>query len=106
MLRRMALARTDNSEDSIASIIRATKIGELGTALELTSNRSTLRRNTSTPILVTLMMEEIRISDASALTGVTWRKIPEEVILQSPTQEPQILLELFFRFHNDRFRDK
>jgi demethoxyubiquinone hydroxylase (CLK1/Coq7/Cat5 family) len=31
MLRRVALVRTDVSEERIASIIRVTKIGELGT---------------------------------------------------------------------------
>jgi hypothetical protein len=33
MLRRVALVETDVSEERIASIIRLTKIGELGTAL-------------------------------------------------------------------------
>jgi hypothetical protein len=46
MLRRVALVRTDVSEERIPSIFRATKFGELGTTLALTSNRSTLRRNT------------------------------------------------------------
>jgi hypothetical protein len=44
MLRRVALVRTDVSEELKASIIRVTIIGELGT-LAITSNRSTLRRN-------------------------------------------------------------
>jgi hypothetical protein len=42
MLRRVALARTDVSEGRIASIIRVTRIGELGTTLAVTSNRGTL----------------------------------------------------------------
>jgi predicted Zn-dependent protease with MMP-like domain len=46
MLRRAALLRTAASEESIASIIRVTRIGEIGTMLALTSNLSTLRRNT------------------------------------------------------------
>jgi hypothetical protein len=46
MLCRVALIRTDVSEDRSASIIRVTRIGELGTALAVTSNRCTLRRNT------------------------------------------------------------
>jgi hypothetical protein len=37
MLRSVALVRTDVSEDRIASIIRITRIGELGT-LAVTSN--------------------------------------------------------------------
>jgi hypothetical protein len=44
MLRRVALVKTDVSEDLSASIIRVTRIGELGT-LAVTSNRRTLRRN-------------------------------------------------------------
>jgi hypothetical protein len=45
MLRRVALVRTDVSEELSASI-RVTRIGELGTTLAVTSNRCTLRRNT------------------------------------------------------------
>jgi hypothetical protein len=45
MLRRVALVRTDVSEELSASIIRVTRIGELGT-LAVTSNPLTLRRNT------------------------------------------------------------
>jgi hypothetical protein len=43
MLCRVALVRTDVSEELSASFIRVTRIGELGTALAVTSNRSTLR---------------------------------------------------------------
>jgi hypothetical protein len=46
MLRRVALVRTDVSEELSASIIKVTRIGELGTTLVVTSNRRTLRRNT------------------------------------------------------------
>jgi hypothetical protein len=63
MLRRMALVRTDVSEERSASFIRVTRNGELGTTLAGTSNRRTLRKNTkccvsvvpSSPFLVTLM---------------------------------------------------
>jgi hypothetical protein len=70
MLRRVALVRTDISEEPSTSFIMVTRIGELGTTLAATSNRHTLRRNTSvhrllvavsvvpsSPILVTLMKE-------------------------------------------------
>jgi hypothetical protein len=51
MLRRVALVRTDVSEELSASIVRVTRIGELGTTLDVTTNRCTLRRNTkSRPI--------------------------------------------------------
>jgi hypothetical protein len=46
MLRRVALVSTDVSEELIVSFVRVTRIGELGTALAVTSNRRTLRRNT------------------------------------------------------------
>jgi hypothetical protein len=43
MLRRVALAGTDISEESSASVIRVTRIGEVGT-LAVTSNRRTLQQ--------------------------------------------------------------
>jgi hypothetical protein len=46
MLRRVALVRTDVSEELIASFIMVTRIGELGTTLVVTRNRRRLRRNT------------------------------------------------------------
>jgi hypothetical protein len=45
MLRRVALVRTDVSEELSASFIRVARIGELGTALAVTNSRRTLRRN-------------------------------------------------------------
>jgi hypothetical protein len=46
MLRRVALVRADVSEERSASIIKVTRIGELGTSLSVTRNRRTPRRNT------------------------------------------------------------
>jgi hypothetical protein len=43
LLRRVALVRTDVSEGPGASFIRVAKIGELGTTLAVTTNRSKLR---------------------------------------------------------------
>jgi hypothetical protein len=48
MLRRVALVRADVSEELSASFIRVTRIGELGTALALTSNRRMLRASVLT----------------------------------------------------------
>jgi hypothetical protein len=42
MLRRVALVRTEVSEELTASIIRVTRIGELGITLAVTRNRRTL----------------------------------------------------------------
>jgi hypothetical protein len=43
MLRHVALIRTDVSEELNASFFRVTRIGEIGTTLDVTSNRRTLR---------------------------------------------------------------
>jgi hypothetical protein len=62
MLRRVALVRTDVSEELSASIIRVTRISEVGTTLTVTSNRRTLLLVTvsvvpSSQIVFTLMKE-------------------------------------------------
>jgi hypothetical protein len=68
--------RTDVSEELSASIIRVTRIGELGT-LAVTSNRRSVRRLLvtanvpSSPILVTLMMEALSSSERRFLHGGT-----------------------------------
>jgi hypothetical protein len=58
MLRRVDLVRIEVSKEIRASIIRVTKIGELGT-LAVTSNRSTLRRNVSISISISSLLASV-----------------------------------------------
>jgi hypothetical protein len=64
MLRRVALVRTDVSEELSASFIRVTRIGELGTTLAVINNRRT-------PVL----------------SRATQPNIPENTILHSHRRE-------------------
>jgi hypothetical protein len=93
MLRRVALVRTDVSEELSASFIRVTRICELVTTLPLVFLRSMRRLPVtasvvpSSPILVTLMKEALNSSETSALTRSTWSNVPADTILHSHRRE-------------------
>jgi hypothetical protein len=81
----MVLVRTKFSEEISAFIIKETRIGELGTTLAATINGRTLRRNTNviltSPILFALMIQAIRSSETSVLTGTTHWITSQKTIL-------------------------
>jgi hypothetical protein len=71
MLHHVAVVRTNVLEECSTSVIRMTRIGELGTMLTVTSNRHMLQRNTMCS------------SEMLVLTRVTWYNIPEDGILHN-----------------------
>jgi hypothetical protein len=72
LVHRVALVRTDVSEDPGADVIRVTKIGELGTTQAATSNRRTLRRNTNGFLGVTTQKTPFFIVTAVKTANLTW----------------------------------
>jgi hypothetical protein len=72
LLRLVALVRTDVSEESGASFIRVTKIGELGTTQAATSNRRTQEpHGVTTPKTPFFIVTAVKTSNLTCLTFVS-----------------------------------
>jgi hypothetical protein len=87
MLRRVALLRRNVSENLNISMIRVTRIGEIGTNLAVPRLLVTANVTPSSPILVILIMYVLISSETSVLTIATWRNIPEDGTPQSLCRE-------------------
>jgi hypothetical protein len=98
MLHRVALVRTEVSEEITAYTIRVTRICELGTSAVTVFLQNLLRLLvtakvvSSSPILDTLMMVEIRSSETSILSRARRRNIPEDGTLQKLTYSIIVLI--------------
>jgi hypothetical protein len=95
MLCHVVFVGSADSEERIASIIREEGISELGTTFAMNNSDfgyvppCDFHDNvvSSLPILVTLMMEEIRSSETSVFARATRRNIAEDDILHSDGRE-------------------
>jgi hypothetical protein len=102
MLRRVALVRTDVSDEPSTSFIRVTRISELGTMLVLTSSRHTLRRNISS-ILHSHRRENVKsYMTLGAVCGATL-KLTELYEAHSGGGGGQEVSSANFQWHGDSY---
>jgi hypothetical protein len=84
MLRHVALARTNVSEEHIASNIEVERIRELRTTLAVVLQLPVTAKVPNALFVSTLMMEATRYSELPVLTRATRRHVPEDGILNVP----------------------
>jgi hypothetical protein len=128
MLRRVALVRTDVSEELSASIIRVTRIGELGTTLAVTSNRRMLRRNISlqeprgvtspkTPFLIVTAVKTLKCYFSVLFVGLKPAPNNKDVFnaeyiqqckikFEPPEHKKDIYIYIYFRFHKSKLASR
>jgi hypothetical protein len=92
----VALVRTEVSKKLSASIIRVTRIGELGTTLAVTSNRRTLRINVLNVLIRTIkfVTEEYAPGEISSMGKYSWnfQCLWQSVICEYAAEETQLLI--------------
>jgi hypothetical protein len=111
MLRRVALVRTDVSEELSASIIRVTRIGELGTTLAVTlygtqqyisavGNQITILGCLASSLVTTLSYPGSTITRGS-IHGQTRVDVKLSVKLHAASSGPTVSLPRFINLHGD-----
>jgi hypothetical protein len=102
---RVALVRTDVSEERAASIIRVERSSEPGTTLALTcSVLQSLDSDdviASSLVIFALMMEAIHFSETSILTRTTQCHVQETTFFIVTALKSYIILDLCFILGND-----
>jgi hypothetical protein len=106
MLRRVALIRTNVSEELGASFIRVTRIGEIGTTLPVTSNRRTLRRNASWLMLCKIWgFHGCPYEECSLLGYKNPVRTSEETHYVSTTESSRLMLCKIWGFHSGDYEE-